>query len=558
MPGRIPLRILFLLAALAFGLGLAAPAAAQLTTGVAAQQRTMPAVVGMESSRAISGLRQMGMQVEVREGSSSRARGTVISQTPEAGTVIRQGMTAVLGVSTGPRTPTRDTTPTRQPTDDGGVRPPRMSEVPDLTGMPLRLASLRLLAAGLRVGEVDSGSVRGAIAGRVIAQEPRAGTQVSSGRVVNLTLQRRPAPVTPPRDTTPTPPSRPTRVVVPNLDGRTMAQARTALGGARLLLGEVDSVVTRDGAPGTVVRQLPVAGDSVEPGRFVSITIARDALVTVPRVVGRAPSEARRALADAELRAGSLTERERPGAITVLEQSVPAGTRVRPGTVVNLVISRAPVVVPADTPRTQGPAPVPPPPPVVDSAPPVTQPAVPAESVVTQPPIVVAPPAAPVAAPQASPVSPPRPDEPATRTIPWLWIAIAGLVILAGAAYWRSRAARRVARTAAPVAIPPVPVVTLRTTGGEARTESASDTPVGKGRVRVGVVVGEARAPEPAPGDAALGPARVTVRMDEAVAEGQGMRPVRVVTPGAPLAVRVIDSEPVLVRDEGAVILKRR
>lgn len=557
MPGRTSFRLLLLLAALAIGLGPAAPAAAQLTAGVP-QQRTMPAVVGMESSRAITGLRQMGMQVEVREVASSRARGTVISQTPEAGTVIRQGITAVLGVSTGPRTSTRDTTPAREPVDDGGVRPPRMGEVPDLTGMALRLATFRLLAAGLRVGTVDSGSVRGATPGRVIAQDPRAGTQVAPGRVVNLTLQRRPAPVTPPADTTPTPPSRPTRVVVPNLDGRTAAQARTALGGARLLLGEVDSVVTRDGAPGTIVRQFPVAGDSVEPGRFVSVTIARDALVTVPRVIGRAPSEARRALGDAELRAGSLTERERPGAITVLEQSIPAGTRVRPGTVVNLVISRAPVVIPADTPRTGGPAPVPPPPPVVDSGPLVGQPAVPAESAVVTPPIVVAPPAAPVTAPQAAPVSPPQPAVAERPTIPWLWIAIAGLVILAGASYWRSRASRRAVRPAVPVAVPPVPVVILRATGGEGRTESGSETPVGKGRVRVGLIAGQARAPEPTPGDAALGAARVTVRMDESVAEGQGMRPMRVITPGAPMTVRVIDSEPALDRDEGAAILKRR
>jgi hypothetical protein len=33
---------------------------------------------------------------------------------------------------------------------------------------------------------------------------------------------------------------------------------------------------------------------------------------------------------------------------------------------------------------------------------------------------------------------------------------------------------------------------------------------------------------------------------------------VRVTSPGAPMTVRVIDSEPALERDEGAVILKRR
>lgn len=553
MAGRTPLRILLAVLGLALGAGaVASPVAAQVAAPAAQQQRTMPAVVGMDAGPALSRLREMGMQVTVREVASSRARGTVVAQQPEAGTVIQRGMTAVLGVSSGPRTAPPDTA-------GGGitVRPPRQGMVPDLTGMPLRLARIRLLASGLRAGAVDSGRVDGAIPGRVIAQDPRPGTQAEPGTSVRLTLQKRPAAVPPPADSPSAPPVR-RRVAVPDVTGRTVAQARTVIGGARLLLGGVDSTVTADGPPGTIVRQRPEAGDSVEPGTFVAVTTAREALVVVPRVVGRPPSEARRALARAELRPGSIREREAPGAVAVLSQSVPAGTRVRPGTVVDLVISRAPVV-PADTPRTGGPAPVPAPPPVVDSVP-IAQPesASTGDSVVVTPPVLVAPPPSP-APPPAAPASPP-PAEPATRTVPWPWLAIvaAALLAIVGGLYVRSRVRRRAVRRPPPVVPSPVPpIVTVRASAGESHAGTAPETPVGKGRVRIGVIVGDAIAPQPQAGEAALTPVRVTVQVHDGDGDALGAHPERVVEGGA-VEVRVTDAEPVLARDEGNAILKGR
>jgi hypothetical protein len=163
-----------------------------------------------------------------------------------------------------------------------------------------------------------------------------------------------------------------------------------------------------------------------------------------------------------------------------------------------------------------------------------------------------------VAPPPAADASPPTPraSGPAFR---WEWLAglAVSLLLIAAALYLRSRARGRTARTAASVAAPPVPVVTVRAAGGETRTESGPETPVGEGRVKIGFIMGDPRTPEPEAGAAALAPGRVVVRMEDEVGETLGAHPQRV-TAGGAMEVRVAAAEPALTRDEGAVILKRR
>jgi beta-lactam-binding protein with PASTA domain len=530
---------------------------AQLT---AARQATMPAVVGLTEDQARARLQPFQLSIDVTPVASAQPRGMVVAQRPEAGTAIKQGARAVLSVSRGPD-PGQEQ-PAR-PGDDGA--PSREAKVPDLTGMTPTLARVALIAARLIPGSIDSADAPGVRAGRVVGQRPEAGAVVPAGTRVQLTLARRAAPVepTPPPPTpNPPPPSAPTRVAVPDLARRTVAEARRAVGGARLLLGSVDSIAA-SGPPGTVVRQRPAAGDSVPPGTFVSITLARQALVTVPRLAGRTPSAARGELIRAGLRPGPLTEREAPGDPSVLEQSVPAGARVAPGTVVELVVSHPPhvaaVTPPAPPPATRpdspavSVAPPPPAPPATDSAPVVRT-----ESIA--PPVVtVAPPiATPVAPPPTVRADTPRPTTAARPTVPWQWLAgiAALLLILAAGQFLRSRA-RRTTRAAPPVAASPVPVVTVRAATGETRTASGSGSPVGEGRVKVGFVMGDARTPQPEPGAATLTPARVVVRMEDRAGDALGAHPERV-TAGGAMQVRVAAGEPTLTRDEGAVILKGR
>jgi beta-lactam-binding protein with PASTA domain len=533
---------------------------AQLT---AARQATMPAVVGLTEDQARARLQQFQLSIDVTPVASAQPQGTVVAQRPGPGTAIKQGARAVLSVSRGPDR--QQEQPDRQ--TDGGSSS-REARVPDLTGMTPTLARIALIAARLIPGSIDSADAPGVRAGRVVGQRPEAGAVVPAGTRVQLTLARRapaaePTPQPPAPD--PPPPPRPTLVAVPDLAGRTVAEARRATGGARLLLGEVDSIAA-SGTPGTVVRQRPAAGDSVQPGTFVSITVARQALVTVPRLAGRSPSAARGELIRAGLRPGTLTEREAAGEPSVLEQSVAAGSRVTPGTVVNLVVSHPPHVAPTPPPapppltRPDSPAvavaPPPPAPPAVDSAPAARIDSVLPPAVVPAPPAVVAP-----VAPPAVRADTPRPTPSAAGpALRWEWLAgLAALLllVLAAALLLRSRARRATPRTAPPVAAAPVPIVTVRAATGETRTAAGPESPVGKGRVKVGFVMGDSRTPEPEAGSAALAPARVVVRMETEDEDALGAHPQRVLA-GGPARVSVAAGEPTLTRDEGAVILKRR
>ena len=525
----------------------------------AAQQPTMPAVIGLTEAQARARLQRLQLAVEVTAIASAQPQGTVVSQRPEAGTAIKQGARAVLGISRGPDQPTEQP----QRPDGDGQAPTRETTVPDLTGMTPTLARIAIIARRLVPGGIDSADAPGIRAGRVVGQRPAAGTVVPAGTRVQLTLARRARDVVPPpQPPAPDPPPAPESnlVAVPDLAGRTVADARRVTGAARLLLGNVDSVAAT-GVAGTVVRQQPAAGERVDPGTFVSITVVQS-LVTVPRLAGRTPSEARGALIRAGLRPGSLTEREAEGPITVLRQSVPAGSRVAAGTTVDLVISRAPAtpVVPPSPP----PAPVaspdtpvaqvepPPAPPVEDSAP------VQADSVIPLPTVVPAPP------PPAE-VAPIAPQVEASQTRPrgsgmtmrWEWLAAlaALLLVIAAALYLRSRMRHAPKSVAAPLF---APTVAVRMRSGEtASAATAPKQPFGEGRVRIGMIAGETVAPEPAAGAAVLAPARLAVRMDEAEAVAEGSPPERIMA-GAPLRVQMSGEAPTLERDDGSVILKRR
>lgn len=592
---RSPSRPPFIRIALAFALALAfvclaSPARAQIA---APPQRQMPDVVGLTFSEAAGRLRQFGLSVTTRQVASAQPQGTVITQSPQAGTVIRQGQAAVLEVSTG-QAP-QDTRPAGQ--TDGGrtqdteggvdvrVTPPRVGLVPDLTGLSLTMARIRLVTAGLAPGAVDSAWVEGARGGRVVAQDPRPGTQALPGTRVRLTLAQRTPPGAQrdtPRPRDPQPDPRPVDVVtVPNLNGLTLDQARAAVGRARLLLGEADSSATGTTAPGTVFAQRPAAGESVAPGTFVTVTVTRWQMTSVPAVVGRPLADAQRILRAADLRVGATTEREAQGtAGRVLTQSIPARTTVPRGTRVDLAVSRAPVLTPVDTPVVGTDPVVPaqrdtPTRTAQQDSPAVTQPgqtpAGPAtDTAGLQPGVVDQQPAAPAQAETQTP-SPARVDPPAPRAdvpergggVPRevVWGALALLLLVAAYGAWRFLRRGPEGTVQPPVAAAPPPVsgaVRLRVGTGGWEPATQADEPMQRAKIQLNVRIAD---PQPATEHAepALGAARVAVRTVAApppALQTDGGSPLR---QGAAVQVRVRSDEPTLTVDHDTpVILSRR
>jgi beta-lactam-binding protein with PASTA domain len=195
--------------------------------------------------------------------------------------------------------------------------------VPNLVGNDVRNAP-QILGSQLVLGNVRQEETDQAAPGTVLAQNPPAGTRVAAGSGVSVVVAK----------------SQP--VEVPDLRGRTAAEAILMLGNKRLNLGTTSQEYT-DGKEkaGAVLRQEAVAGTRVPPGTRVNVTVARERQVTVPNVVGQKQANAEGLLDKAGLGLGSVGQRNSPAESgTVLRQDPGAGTQVRAGTAVNVVISQ--------------------------------------------------------------------------------------------------------------------------------------------------------------------------------------------------------------------------
>lgn len=144
--------------------------------------------------------------------------------------------------------------------------------------------------------------------------------------------------------------------VVPNLDGKTLAEAKTLIEAAGCTLGDVT-----DGGPpadpddlGKVVGQDPAPQTSVPIGTPVDITIGGP-LCTVPSLSGLTADQAKTVLEQAGCKLGGVTTGPDgpgdPGTIT--NQTPPAGDKVPTGTEVDVTIEPATCVVPNLDGKTQ-------------------------------------------------------------------------------------------------------------------------------------------------------------------------------------------------------------
>jgi hypothetical protein len=101
------------------------------------------------------------------------ASGSVISESPTAGTQVNAGASVNLVVSTGPA----------------------QVAVPNVVGSTQAAASTAITNAGLVVGTVTNASSGTVASGSVISESPTAGTQVTTGSSVNLVVSTGPAQV---------------------------------------------------------------------------------------------------------------------------------------------------------------------------------------------------------------------------------------------------------------------------------------------------------------------------------------------------------------------------
>jgi len=264
-------------------------------------QVVVPSVLGKPEEQATTTLEDAGFEVDTTGVPTDQPPGTVLEQDPRAGEEADEGSTVLLTVSQGPGT----------------------AEVPKVEGLPEREAVKKLDRAGFRVKSQGraSSDVR---AGLAIGTKPEEGTPLEQGARVTLLVSEGPE-----------------LVEVPSVLGQQQDIAESQLRNAGLLA----NVETEDSdePEGTVIAQDPGAGSTLERGSEVTIVVSTGAGSVILRdVVGLSEKAAVNSLTGQGLNVdvseqGVSSERDDG---VVLNQTPSAGTRVRVGDTVRIVVGR--------------------------------------------------------------------------------------------------------------------------------------------------------------------------------------------------------------------------
>jgi eukaryotic-like serine/threonine-protein kinase len=131
-------------------------------------------------------------------------------------------------------------------------------------------------------------------------------------------------------------------VTVPDVTGKTEAEATQALEAAGLSVGQVEEASDPDAELGTVVRQDPAAGDDADEGAAVGLTLSSGpATAKVPDVTGMTEAEAEGTLRDAGFASASESQYDLTApAGEVLAQLPEAGQDAVAGSPVGLLVSK--------------------------------------------------------------------------------------------------------------------------------------------------------------------------------------------------------------------------
>jgi beta-lactam-binding protein with PASTA domain len=197
----------------------------------------IPRVVGKSYDEASALLEEAGFKAlrgQVRFHRTTPVD-VVLEQDPPAGSLQKRGAEVTLAISGGQRTAT----------------------VPEVRNTSHQQARIAIETAGFQFGSVSqetSAEPRGA----VIATDPPAGTTVQLPATVSITLSRGPA-----------------TMQVPDLTGRTLADARSTLEQLGLRLGGTTTDTSSFTPENTVLGQIPAPGATVSAGANVNLRISR-------------------------------------------------------------------------------------------------------------------------------------------------------------------------------------------------------------------------------------------------------------------------------------------
>lgn len=192
----------------------------------------VPNVVGKQVSVAKNMLEDKHLRVSTSEVTNTDIpAGQVISQTPGAGEKVKEQRTIHLVVSKGV----------------GDIT------VPDLSGLSLEQARLRLKDIGLVVGKITQQSMDGKPDNVIIAQTPSGDSKVAKGTTVDVVVNKAKA----------------KKVKMPDLIGMTLKDARDVLASHNL---GVNQIVGSIEEKSVVTNQSTKSGDEIDEGTAINLT----------------------------------------------------------------------------------------------------------------------------------------------------------------------------------------------------------------------------------------------------------------------------------------------
>jgi serine/threonine-protein kinase len=161
----------------------------------------------------------------------------------------------------------------------------------------------------------------------VIDQYPEPGKKIKKGRTVRLKI------------------SRPEKMIfVPNLVGQSKRSSEIALRQIGLEIDTIYNEFNPDYPKGTVAWQFPKAGDYINKGLGIQLTVSQGLppdFFQVPQLFGLSLNKAKEELARSRLKVGKISYQQNEDLVpyTVLDQSISPGTVLDQSTQINLVIS---------------------------------------------------------------------------------------------------------------------------------------------------------------------------------------------------------------------------
>lgn len=148
---------------------------------------------------------------------------------------------------------------------------------------------------------------------------------------------------------------------VPSLHGETIADAETLLESNKMHLVIADSLFVDDAKPGTILEQIPQAGQQVKEGRkvFATISASNPDQIIMPQLTDISFRQALSIIQACDLRIGDISYRSSEYEDLVLEQQlygekIPAGKPVSKGSYIALVVGKRGAVGKTTVPQLAG------------------------------------------------------------------------------------------------------------------------------------------------------------------------------------------------------------